>query len=311
MRIVFMGTPEFAVPSLQALIDHDYQVVGVFTQPDRPAGRGNRVIEPPIKQLAGRYAIPVYQFERVRRPEGIEAMQALSPDLIITAAFGQILPQKLLDIPPMGTINVHASLLPKHRGAAPINWSIIEGDIWCGVTTMQTDAGLDTGHMLLRKKRKIRPDETAGELTDRMAQLGAELLIETLKALDQGDIKPIRQRKYRASYQPMLNKQVGKIDFTQSPAQVVNLVRGVNPWPGAFAMLPEGTLKVWQAKVSDCDLPGKPGEVLVSSAKQGLIVRCGDGAIELIEIQAPNAKRMHAKAYLMGKTIEVGTVLNG
>ncbi len=311
LRIVFMGTPEFAVPSLRALIDAGYNVVGAFTQPDRPSGRGNKMTACPVKLLAGAHGIPVFQFERVRRPDGLAAMKELAPDLVVTAAFGQILSQALLDIPKLGTVNVHASLLPKYRGAAPINWCIIQGETVSGVTTMMTDAGIDTGDMLLQRSLPIEPEETAGELTPRLAALGAELLIETIQAIESGSCPRTKQDETQMSHQPMLKKELGLIDFHLDARRIVNLVRGVNPWPGAYAMLPEGALKVWAARTVRCDFPGEPGEVVQSSAKQGLIVRCRGGAVELIEIQAPNARRMAAKAYLMGKTIEVGTVLNG
>lgn len=308
MRIVFMGTPAFAVPSLAALIDNGYEVVGAFVQPDRPSGRGNKLTACPIKLFSESHGIPVFQFERVRRPDGITAMQELQPDLVVTAAFGQILSQALLDIPRLGTINVHASLLPKHRGAAPINWSIIHGETETGVTTMLTDKGLDTGDILLQKSIEIGEFETAGELTERLSVLGAELLIETLSRLD--ELHPIKQNEAQSSYEPILTKELGRINFAGSAKSIADLVRGINPWPGAYAMLPEGMLKIWSATAIE-SMGGKPGEVMISNAKQGLIVACADGALELIEIQAPNAKRMQAKVYLMGKTIPMGAVLNG
>lgn len=310
MRVVFMGTPEFAVPSLKALIDHGYDIVGVFTQPDRPAGRGNKLTACPVKQLAVEHGLNVFQFERVRRKDGLSAMRELEPDLIVTAAFGQILSQTLLDVPKRGTVNVHASLLPKYRGAAPINWCIVEGETVAGVTTMMTDAGIDTGDMLMSESVDILPEEMAGELTVRLSEVGANLLIKTLEAMRNGTLQRTPQDSSQMSHQPMLKKEMGLVDFGEDAPHIVNLVRGLNPWPGAYATLPEGTLKIWKAKAANYDFAGEPGEVVVASAKLGLIIRCKGGAVELIEIQAPNSKRMDAKAYLMGKSIPVGTVLN-
>ena len=310
-RIVFMGTPDFAVPSLRAMVEAGYPVIAVFTQPDRPSGRGHKLAACPVKQYALEQEIPVYQFERVRRSEGLEAMRDLAPDLIVTAAFGQILPQKLLDIPKFGTINVHASLLPKYRGAAPINWCLIHGEEKSGVTTMRTDAGIDTGDMLLCKEIDILPEETAGELTVRLAEVGADVLLCTLEALAEGALRPIKQDESQMSHQPMLKKEMGRVDFAQDAQRIANLVRGVTPWPGAYATLPDGgTLKILVARSCECEASGEVGEVIVSSAKAGLVVRCEGGAVELIEIQAPGSRRMAAKAYLMGKQIAVGTKLN-
>lgn len=310
MRVVFMGTPEFACPSLAALLDAGYEVVGAFTQPDRPAGRGKKLAACPVKLLAESRGVPVYQFERVRRQEGLDAMRALQPDVVVTAAFGQILSQKLLDVPKHGTVNVHASLLPKHRGAAPINWAIVLGDQEAGVTTMFTDAGVDTGDMIMKRSTPIGENETAGELSERLATMGAELLIETLRAIEAGDCPREKQDPALMTHEPMLDKSMGLIDFNKTAIEIERQVRGLNPWPGAYAEMAGGTLKVWMVKAMPCDKPGLPGEIVVSSAKQGLIVKCGSGALEIIEMQAPDAKRMQAKAYLMGKPISVGTILN-
>ncbi len=310
-RIAFMGTPDFAVPSLAALVEGGYPVIAAFTQPDRPSGRGHKLQACPVKVYAEQQHIPVFQFERVRRPDGMAAMRELSPDLIVTAAFGQILPQALLDIPKLGTVNVHASLLPRYRGAAPINWCIIEGETVSGVTTMLTDAGIDTGDMLLSEEVEIGPEETAGELTERLSHVGARVLIKTLEGLLAGSVRPVKQDESQMSHQPMMKKELGRIDFHVDARTIVNLVRGVTPWPGAYAMLPDGgALKVLVARASDCDATGKPGEVVASGPKQGLVVRCGGGCVELIEIQAPGSKRMAAKAFLLGKQLPVGTVLN-
>ncbi len=305
MRIVFMGTPEFAVPSLKALFElENAEVVGVFTQPDRPVGRGRKVEVTPVKREAEAHGVPVFQFERVRKQEGLDAMRSLKPDIVVTAAFGQILSKKLLEVPRLGTVNVHASLLPKHRGSAPINWSIIQGEKVTGVTTMLTDVGLDTGDMLLKREVEIGENETAGQLTERMSFIGAELLKETLPAYWAGEITPIPQKEEEMTYDPMMTKELGRIDWTKSASEIDCLVRGVNPWPGAFSTMNGDVIKVWLAKKCDETTSQAPGTVIAASAKEGLIVACGNGeTVEIIEMQAPNAKRMTAKAYLSGKKL--------
>ncbi len=305
MRIVFMGTPEFAVPSLKALLDAGYGVVGVFTQPDRPVGRGHKLAACPVKKLAVERGVPVYQFERLRNEEGLACLRALAPDIVVTAAFGQILSQALLDVPKMGTVNVHASLLPAYRGAAPINWCILNGETRTGVTTMLTDAGVDTGAMLLRRETDIGETETAAELSVRLSQLGAELLIETLKGYIAGEIAPVKQDERLASRQPMLKKEMGLIDWTRSAKEIACQARGLDPWPSAWTDCLGGTLKIYRARPAVGE--GEPGTVLRSSAKEGLFVACGEGALEVLEMQAPGGKRMSARAYLAGKKIEPGT----
>ena len=311
MRVVFMGTPEFAVPTLRALVENGYDVIGVFTQPDRPVGRGGKVILSPVKQYAVDQGLNVIQVERIRKSDGLEALRALDPDICVTAAFGQILSQENLDVPRFGTVNVHASLLPKYRGAAPINWAIIMGEKIAGVTTMLTDAGIDTGDMLLNDQTEIGENETAGELTQRLSHMGAALLIETVKRIKAGDCPRQKQDAHLATHQPMMTKALGLIDFAKDAQAIANLVRGVNPWPGAYAQLGEGAMKIWSARVADGQFTGRNGEIVISDARRGLIVKCGQGAVELLEIQAPNAKRMQASAYLRGKPLPVGTVLNG
>ena len=305
MRVVFMGTPEFAVPSLKALLDAGYAVVGVFTQPDRPVGRGHKLAACPVKKLAVERGVPVYQFERLRNEEGLACLRALAPDIVVTAAFGPILSQALLDVPQMGTVNVHASLLPAYRGAAPINWCILNGETRTGVTTMLTDAGVDTGAMLLRRETDIGETETAAELSARLSQLGAELIIETLKGYIAGEIAPVKQDERLASRQPMLKKEMGLIDWTRSAKEIACQARGLDPWPSAYTDYAGGTLKIYRARPAVGE--GDPGTVLRSSAKEGLFVACGEGALEVLEMQAPGGKRMSARAYLAGKKIEPGT----
>lgn len=308
-RIAFLGTPEFAVPSLNALAEAGYTIAGVFTQPDRPAGRGHKLVVCPVKARALELGLTVYQFEKLRAPEGVQALKELNIDLMITAAFGQILNAELLSIPKRGTVNVHASLLPRHRGSAPINRCILDGDAVAGVTTMLTDIGIDTGDILLRAETPIGEDETAGELTERLSRLGAKLLIETLPKYLSSEIQPIPQDASKATYEPMLNKEMAKLDWSRPAVQLSRQVRGLNPWPCAETTYEAGRLKVYLARPSDRVSDAQPGTVIASSAKEGLIVACGEGCLELIEIQAPGAKRMTAKAYLMGKKIALGTRL--
>jgi len=303
-----MGTPDFAVPSLKALIENGYDVVGVFCQPDRPKGRGHKLAACPVKELA-QQSIPVFQPERIKRPEGVEMLRALKPDLCVTAAFGQLLSQEILDIPPMGTINVHSSLLPKHRGSAPINWSIIKGDQVTGVTTMFTDKGMDTGDILLMRETKIGDTENAGELSDRLAVMGAELLIETIRELEAGTLKRIPQDHEAATYEPKMDKELGRIDWAKPAQEIDWLVRGTTPWPGAFTTLGGQTIKVFELGIRDGAPSGQPGEIICADAKQGLVVSCGDHDLELLAIQMPGAKRMNAKDYLRGHTMDTGVCL--
>lgn len=306
MRIVFMGTPEFAVPSLQALCENGYQVVGVFTQPDRPKGRGNKMAASPVKEYAVSQGIPVYQPLRIRR-DGVEDLKALTPDLCVTAAFGQILSQEILDIPPMGNINVHASLLPRHRGSAPINWAILQGDKQAGVTTMMMDKGIDTGDMLLKSATDILPGETAGELTQRMSRMGAELLLETLKELKAGTLARIPQDETAMTYDPMLDKAMGVVDWSMPAQDIVNRIHGLNPWPGCSTAWQGGRLKLLRAQLAQG--AGQPGEIIAADAKTGLTIACGAGAVNILQLQAPGGKPMNAKDYLRGHPMAVGTVL--
>lgn len=309
MRIVFMGTPDFAVPSLRALLDSGYDVVGVFCQPDRPKGRGNKMTACPVKELALTAGIPVYQPERIKRAEGVEMLRSCKPDLCVTAAFGQLLSQEILDIPPLGTVNVHSSLLPRHRGSAPINWAIIKGDSVTGVTTMFTDIGMDTGDMLLTRETRIGDTETAGELSDRLAVMGAELLVETLRALEAGTLTRTPQNPDEATYEPKMDKALGLIDWSKPAREIDWLVRGTTPWPGAYTTLGEGSMKVFEVRICGGKPEAAPGTVLASDAKAGLVVACGDAQLELTQIQMPGAKRMNAKDYLRGHAIQAGSVL--
>lgn len=298
MRIVFMGTPEFAVPSLKALCENGYDVVGVFTQPDRPKGRGNKVVMSPVKEYALSRNIPVYQPQRIKR-DGVEDLKSLAPDLCVTAAFGQILSQEILDIPSMGTINVHASLLPRHRGSAPINWAILQGDEEVGVTTMMTARGIDNGDMLLKSASPCRDGETAGELTVRLSEVGAKLLLDTLKALEAGTLQRIPQDESAMTYDPMLTKEMGVIDWTQPAKDIVNRIHGLNPWPGCSTAYVGARLKWLRAEVAEGE--GRSGEIIMADPKAGLVIAAGDGAVRILQMQAPGGKPMNPKDYLRGQ----------
>lgn len=306
-----MGTPEFAVPSLEALIGAGYEVVAAVTQPDRPVGRKKTLTPPPVKVCAQAHGVPVLQFERIRRKEGREALTALQPDLFVTAAFGQILSKAVLDIPRLGTINVHASLLPQYRGSAPINWCIVSGERKAGVTTMMTNEGIDTGDMLLRDEVEIGENETAEELTERLSRLGAQTLLRTLRALEDGTLVRTPQNEAEASYQPMLTREMGEMDWSRSAQQLHDQVRGLYPWPGAYTTMDGGVLKVWVSRISDMKTDAAPGAVVKADAKEGLFVACGTGVLQIVELQAPGSKRMNARDYLRGKPMQTGTVLGG
>ena len=311
LRIVFMGTPDFSVPSLRALVESKYDVVGVFTQPDRAKGRGGKLQQSPVKEYALSQGIPVFQPARIR-VDGVENLRMLAPDVCVTAAFGQILSQEVLDIPSMGTVNVHASLLPRHRGAAPVQWAILQGDAETGITTMLTDKGIDTGDMLLKAACAITAEDTAGALLERLSHMGAGLLLQTLAKLEAESCPCIKQNDAEATYDPMLSKEMGLLNFEEGTQACLRRVRAMDPWPCAYATLREGVLKVWRAKNAG-DLPMRKdagvGNIVCADEKQGLVVTTADGAIELLEIQAPNAKRMDARAFLRGHSMAAGQPL--
>ena len=304
MRVVFMGTPDFAVPSLETLYDMGLEVAGVFCQPDRPKGRGNKVLFCPVKEIALAHGTPVFQPERIRR-DGAADLAALKPDLCVTAAFGQILSQENLDVPKIGTVNVHASLLPKYRGSAPINWAIIHGETETGVTTMMTDKGMDTGDILLQQSVPIPPEATAGEMTDVLKVTGAALLRETLTLIGRGQCPRVPQDPALATYDPMMTKELGALDLTWDAQRLHCLIRGVNPWPGAYITLPDGqNLKIWKARPLPNVNEAAPGAFLKADSRDGLILQAGDGtALEVLELQMPGGKRMAAKDYLRGHTL--------
>ena len=302
MRIVFMGTPDFAVPSLQALIDAGHDVCAV----DKPQGRKQILTAPPVKTLALEHDIPVFQPNTLKNEDEQARLRELAPEVIIVVAYGKLLPKAVLDIPPHGCINVHGSLLPRWRGAAPIQWAVIAGDEMAGVTTMQMAEGLDTGDMLLTYETKVGEKETAGELFDRLAQSGAELLTQTLVKLD--EITPRPQDDAQSCYAHMLDKQMAVIDWSKSAHEIDCLIRGLNPWPIALTTLSGERLKVFAAEKANGR--GEPGTVLEADPKKGLTVACGEGALGLTEIQMVGGKRMKVNDFLRGHAIEVGTKLN-
>ena len=306
LRLVFMGTPEFACPTLQTLIERGEEILAVVTQPDRPKGRGQQLAPPPVKVLAERHGITVLQPVKVRAPEFIDMMKGLAPDLIVVIAFGQILPKALLEIPRYGCINVHASLLPRYRGAAPINWCIINGETETGVTTMQMDVGLDTGDMLVKKRTAIDPEEDSRALHDRLAMLGAKTLAETLDLLVADKLVPEKQDDALSCYAPMLKKEHGLLDWSTGAQEIKNLVRGVTPWPGAFSYLDGKAVKVFRVDVADGS--GTPGTIL-RAGREGIDVACGRGSVLVKELQLEGRKRLAAAEFLAGYKIEPGTVL--
>lgn len=310
MNIIFMGTPDFAVPCLRALIESGEDVKAVFTQPDKPKGRGYKLTPPPVKVLAVENGIPVYQPQSLKKGEDAEdalkVIKEISPDLIIVVAYGKILPKEILDAPKHHCINVHASLLPKYRGAGPIQWSVLNGEKTTGVTTMLMAEGLDTGDMLLSEETEIGIDETASELHDRLSEIGAKVMLETVKAVKEGTLVPRKQNDDESSYSPMLSKDLCPLDFTKSAQEIHNRIRGLSDWPCATAMLGEKKIKIFRSALTG-SVSGKVGEIV---DEKNFVVACGDGnGIAFREVQAEGGKRMSAADYLRGNRIEKGTIL--
>jgi len=299
MRLVFLGTPAFAVPTLEAIVRAGHDVAAVLTQPDRPKGRGQNAAPPPVKQAALALELEVYQPERVRRPEGVEYLRAADAKCMVVVGYGQIIPQSIIDLPPLGIVNVHASLLPKYRGAGPIHWALVNGETRTGVTTMQIDAGLDTGAMLLKAETGISPDEDAIELGRRLAVLGADLLVETLAGLEAGSIVAEKQDNSQATWAPLLKKEDGIIDWRQPAAAIHNRVRGLQPWPGAQTTFRGQPLHIWKSRLTE-GTSGEPGRVLRT---RPLVVATGEGALELLEVQLEGRKRMAAADFANGQRI--------
>ena len=304
MKVVFMGTPEFAVPTLQALIDH-HQVAAVVTQPDRQRGRGKKVQFSPVKEKAAEYKIPVLQPEKARDEEFIQELETIAPDVIVVVAYGQILPERILNLPKYGCINVHGSLLPKYRGAAPIQWAVLNGEEKTGITTMYMEKGLDTGDMIDKAEVVLDPKETAGSLHDKLMNLGADLLLETLDKLEKGTIVRTKQDDSQSCYAKMLSKEMGRMDFSRSAKELEQWIRGMNPWPSAYTTMNGKTLKIWDADVVSYEGSEGPGTV-VKVTKDTIIVAAGEGALALKEIQLAGKKRMPVQACLLGSSVETG-----
>ena len=321
MRVIFMGTPDFAVPSLEALLTK-HEVVLVVTQPDKPKGRGKKMVPTPVKACALEHGIPVLQPEKVKEPEFVEQLRSYEPDLIAVTAFGQILSEPILEMPKYGCINVHASLLPKYRGAAPIQWSIIEGEAVTGVTTMQMDEGLDTGDMIMKAEVPVSEDETGETLHDKLAAAGAKLCVETLEALEKKTAVFEKQGESPTAYAKMLTKEMGNIDWAQPAVRIERLIRGLNSWPSAYTHWNGKVMKIWRAKadtqtvedmqMGDDGRSGARGTIpgtVTSVGKEEFTVQTGDGGLRVYEVQIPGKKRMETGAFLRGYTMETGTIL--
>lgn len=308
LKIIYMGTPDFAVLPLRALAESGYEIAAVVTQPDKPKGRGKTMLPTPVKEEAQKYDIPVYQPVKVRDPEFIQVLEEIHPDLIVVAAFGQMIPKTILDLPEFGCINIHASLLPKYRGAAPIQQAVIDGEKESGVTIMRMGTGLDTGDMISKVIVPLADDETGGSLFDKLAQAGAELLIKTLPSILDGTAVYEKQPEESPTpYAAMITKQMGLLDFSESAVKLERLVRGLNPWPSAYTYLNGKTLKVWKSKAVPGNTEEAPGTILAAD-REGIHVACADGILVLTEVQLEGKKRMDTDAFLRGYKIEKGSV---
>lgn len=306
MKIIFMGTPDFAAASLEALIDSRHEIQAVVTQPDKPKGRKGELTPSPVKVIAKREGIKVYQPLKVRDEEFVDTLRAYNPDVMVVVAFGQIIPLSILKMPKYGCVNIHGSLLPKYRGAAPIQWAVLDGEKETGITTILMDEGIDTGDILLKKTIKIDTDETSGSLFDKLMALGAETILETLDELEKGSITPTKQGESPTAYAKMLTKAMGLIDFTRSAKELDCFVRGMDPWPSAYTLLAGKTLKLW--KVRAVEKSGKAGSV-IEIGKESFTIACGEGAIEVLEVQLEGKKRMSAGDFLKGSTLNKGQEL--
>lgn len=306
MRVIFMGTPDFAVGTLEEILAAGHEVVLVVSQPDKAVGRSKALKYTPVKACALAHGIEVYQPERVRNEECIEYLRSYEPDIIIVEAFGQLIPKAILDMPRYGCVNVHASLLPKYRGAAPIQWAVINGDPVTGVTTMRMDEGLDTGDMIMKREVALRENETGGSLFERLSEAGAKLCVETMAAIENGTAVYTPQDHEQATHTKKIYKEMGSIDWSRDAQTIECLIRGLDPWPSAYTRLNDRTLKIWKAKViaGDSDMP--PG-CIVKADREGLLVQTGEGMLLLTEVQLEGKKRMSAEAFLNGCPVEAGT----
>ena len=308
MKIIFMGTPDFSVGTFKALVEAGHEVVLAVTQPDKPKGRGKEMQYTPVKEYALEQGIPVYQPERVRRPECMEELKKYHADVCVVIAFGQILPKEILEMTPYGCINVHASLLPKYRGAAPIQWAIINGETVSGVTTMQMDEGLDTGDMLEKVEIPLGNKITGGELHDLLAEAGAKLCVQTLEKLEKGELKPEKQGEMTTAYARMLDKKLGNIDWNHSAVEIERLIRGLNPWPSAYTTWNGKTMKIWDADVVGTQTTAEPGTI-IEVTKQAFFVQTGEGVLRINELQIPGKKKMPSDAFMRGYQVKTGEKL--
>lgn len=308
MRVVFMGTPDFSVEILEEIIKAGHEVALVVSQPDKAVGRSKALKYTPVKECAINHGIEVYQPERIRNEESIEYIRKYNPDVIVVVAFGQIVTKPILDMPKYGCINVHASLLPKYRGAAPIQWAVINGDRYTGVTTMRMDEGIDTGDMILKEEVMIDEDETGGSLFDKLAGVGASLCVKTLAALENGTATFTEQDNEQATHTAKIHKELGNIDWSKGAKEIECLIRGLNPWPSAYTRLGDKTMKIWRAKVTSDEVLASPGCV-VRVTKDSIDVQTGDGILSLYEVQLEGKKRMTTEAFLCGFTVEEGIYL--
>ena len=306
MKIIFMGTPDFAAASLEALIASRHEIQAVVTQPDKPKGRKGELTPSPVKVIAKREGIKVYQPLKVRDEEFVKTLRAYNPDVMVVVAFGQIIPLSILQMPKYGCVNIHGSLLPKYRGAAPIQWAVLDGEKETGITTILMDEGIDTGDILLKKTIQIDADETSGSLFDKLMALGAKTILETLDELEKGNLTPTKQGESPTAYAKMLTKAMGLIDFTKSAKELDCFVRGMDPWPSAYTLLAGKTLKLWKVRVVEGD--GKAGSV-IGIDKESFTIACGEGAIEVLEVQLEGKKRMSAGDFLKGSTLNIGQEL--
>lgn len=306
MRVIFMGTPDFSVAILEEIIRAGHEVVLAVTQPDKPKGRGNAMQFPPVKECALKHGIEVFQPKKIREDANVEYLKTYAADIMIVAAFGQILPKVILDMPRYGCVNVHASLLPKYRGAAPIQWAVINGDEITGVTTMLMDVGIDTGDMIAKRQVRIAEDETSGSLFDKLAEAGAKLCVETMGMLENGRAEFTPQNSEESTHTCMITKELGNIDWTKKAVEIERLIRGLNPWPSAYTHLNNKSFKIWKAEVGELTGDCRPG-CIVKAGKNELIVQTGEGTLSLLEVQLEGKKRMDIGSFLRGYPVEEGT----
>ncbi len=310
IRIVYMGTPDFAVEPLEAIIKAGYEVAAVVTQPDKQKGRGKEVKMTPVKECALRHGIPVFQPVKIKEPEAVAELEKYQADLFVVAAFGQLLSEEILNMPEYGCINIHASLLPAYRGAAPIQWAVLNGEKESGVTIMQMDKGLDTGDMLLKRSVELSPTETGDSLHDKLMHLGAELIVEALPKLEKGELVPEKQKDELSSYAKKLTKAMGQIDWSKDAVSLERWIRGLNSWPSAYTFFGGKTLKIWEAQVAEENGAQKaePGQV-VSVSREGFTVACGQGALQILSLQLEGKKRVLTREFLLGYQVEPGMIL--